>query len=390
MFERIILTCNYSPWSHYSGGGQRSTHALGSALSELGYEVDVVFTKALTESIDVPQSLPYTLHWAAFAGFRSDGKNPLRAANALAVARVVGRILRDGQKTVVNAQGEEGALAPRQCQRYNAGFVQTPRYPKFADPLGGKLGGRLWLRPKFIALGHALRHADRICPTSKASAEDLIRHYELRRDRIEVIPNGIADAFVHCTRRSDAKDGPLVYFGRLSATKGVHDLVDAWLGIERPRPLWIGGVGPEKEALRTKIEAAGRADQVRWLGWCSAAQMAEVLCQAGAAVLPSHEESFGNTMVEAMAAGAPLITTRVGSIPEVVGHETHAMLLPARDVTAIRAALHELEAHPDAFEQRAREASRFARQVYSWRATAQQYVQIYKVILRDKERAARL
>ena len=382
--ERIILTCNYSPWSRYSGGGQRSTHALGCALAQLGYETHVVYTKPRWEHIEATTTLNYHLHWADFVGLRSDGKNPLRALNALSVLRTVRHVLSQSTKpTAIHAQGEEGALLHR-LTTPSTRFVQTPRYPKFPDPLGGKFGGRLWLRPKFTALGHAMRHADRICPTSQASADELIKLFKLSEDRIEVIPNGVAEAFVQCTRNARAKEGPLVFFGRLSETKGVSDLLDAWLRMERAPELWLGGVGPEEAALRAKLEEAGRAERVRWLGWCAPEQMAEYLCGARAAVLPSHEESFGNTMVEAMASGTPLITTRVGSIPEVVGGESHATLLSPGDPDAIVRALLNLQDRPDWFEARAERAQEFARRAYSWTNTAQRYASVYEQALQER------
>ena len=54
----VALTCNFSPWSRYRGGGQRATHLLASALSAEGHEVTVIFTKPPWEHVDVPSALP--------------------------------------------------------------------------------------------------------------------------------------------------------------------------------------------------------------------------------------------------------------------------------------------------------------------------------------------
>jgi glycogen synthase len=59
---QIILTCNYSPWSAYSGGGQQSTHELATALVRRGHGVTVVFTKTLWERVRPLSSLPYYLY----------------------------------------------------------------------------------------------------------------------------------------------------------------------------------------------------------------------------------------------------------------------------------------------------------------------------------------
>src|SRR5213594_4578684 len=110
---RILLTCNYSPWSAYSGGGQRSTHYLGSALSGRGHDVTVVFTKTPWDLVHPPASLPYRLRWAALPDYKSHIGAPLRVLTAWTVAGVIRRELAAGPTAVVHAQGEEAARLPR-------------------------------------------------------------------------------------------------------------------------------------------------------------------------------------------------------------------------------------------------------------------------------------
>src|SRR3954451_18857742 len=82
---RCILTVNFSPWSRYSGGGQRSTHNLARALVKRGHEVTVVFTKAPWEQVPLPPDLPYQVVWAALPG--------VRRTSSLFVARAVQGLL---------------------------------------------------------------------------------------------------------------------------------------------------------------------------------------------------------------------------------------------------------------------------------------------------------
>ncbi|MEM9193157.1 MAG: glycosyltransferase family 4 protein [Myxococcota bacterium] len=389
---RVILTCNYSPWSRYSGGGQRSTHALGTALVSLGHDVTVIFTKVPGERLGVPDRLPYRLRWSALAGLRSDGKNPLRFLNMLPMARSVAQELNRpsvGRASIVNAQGEESAWFAQSLRaRRPSGvrFVQTPRYPRFPDPLRGALGGRIWLRPKFATLGYALRRACRVCPTSTPTADALARLFGVPRSRLEVIPNGLDEGFLTAKRAPTAATGPLVFFGRLSKSKGIVDLIDAWLDLDERIPLVIGGTGPERPVLEARIAERGRRSDVQWLGWCDAATMAETLAGARAAVLPSHEESFGNTMVEAMAAGTPLITTDAGSIPEVTGGERHVTLVPAENASKLREAMGRDLARPEELEARAAIARDFARAQYSWVKTARRYEDVYHHCLAEPPR----
>ena len=55
---RCLLTVNFSPWSRYSGGGQRSTHNLARALAQRGHDVSVVYTKPPWEQVQLPAALP--------------------------------------------------------------------------------------------------------------------------------------------------------------------------------------------------------------------------------------------------------------------------------------------------------------------------------------------
>lgn len=379
--KRVILTCNYSPWSRYSGGGQRSAHALGKAFAARGIETHVVFTKPRWESIAVPEGLPYNLHWASFAGVRGDGRNPLRALNVLSVLKTVKSLLElQVGATALHAQGEEGALlhtltSPSVC------YILTPRDSALHDPIARVSRGRFWLRPKFIALRHGLRHASAVCPTSEFSAAQICLRFRLSRKRVTVVPNGIAQAFMEVDRRHIPVDAPLVYAGRLSASKGVYELLEAWLARSADPELWIIGEGPEEAGMRRQIRTAGVDGRVRWLGWCSPEKTASIMAQARAVVLPSYEESFGNTMVEALASGAPLVTTRAGSIPEVVGDPEHAWWAEVADAASLGQAIEQCLENPARAEKQAKRAQRFARATYAWDATAGRYLDVYRAAL---------
>ena len=106
---RILLTCNFSPWSPYSGGGQRSTHELATALCREGHDVSVVFTRTPWEHFDVP-SVEYRLHWASFFGLRSRRAALLRPLNALSVLSAVKTLHREQPLDVVHGNGEEVVL----------------------------------------------------------------------------------------------------------------------------------------------------------------------------------------------------------------------------------------------------------------------------------------
>ena len=228
---RIVLTTNFSPWSDYSGGGQRSTHQLATALSQLGHDVAVVYTKSPLEQVQLPEQLDYQVHWASFFGLSSRRAAPLRPLNAVSVRQVIKDLYAEAPIDVVHCQGEEGALLHRLRPEYPFGLVVTPRYPWYPKRLRPHARlmdqARLWLfDAKYQVLGRLIRHADCVCPTSTSAAESIQEAFGTSSDRIEVIPNGINPLFWSREWRGDvsASDTPAVFYGRLDHDKGL-DLV---------------------------------------------------------------------------------------------------------------------------------------------------------------------
>lgn len=379
--RHIILTTNFSAWSRYSGGGQRSTHALACALAERGHRVSVVYTKPPWERVPLPTGLPYAVHWAVFHGVRTQRAAPLRVLNAVSVAHTVRAIARRDPPWVVHAQGEEGALVPSVV---SCPFVLTPRYPSYPEALQRLASSRLaqawqWLRyGKYRALGVAARRADLVCPTSEASAQVVRRVFGLDAARMAVVPNGVDPTFLGVTREADAASGPLVFFGRLEHSKGVDVLLAALArSTHRQRTLSIVGEG-DTALLRRSIEAHHLTERVTVCGWESAAQLAQRLAAAAVAVLPSREESFGNAMVEAMAAATPLLTTSAGSLAEVVVADETALVVLPGDADALTAALDRLLSDPALAARLGQAGREHVRKCYAWSAVAARYEQLYE------------
>ena len=196
---RIALTTNFSPWSPYSGGGQRSTHQPASALALRGHDVTVVYTKAPLDRIVEPDDLPYQIRWAAFFGARSSRQAPLRPLNAVSVRREIENLHAEKKLDVVHCQGEEGALIPGLRTRLDFRLVVTPRYPWYPNhlkPNGDLLSqARLWIfDAKYPVLGKLIHGADWVCPTSTSAALG-VQGAMAFQSKIQIIPNGINDRF---------------------------------------------------------------------------------------------------------------------------------------------------------------------------------------------------
>lgn len=384
---RIVLTCNYSPWSAYSGGGQRSTHDLASALAHRGHAVTVVFTKTPWDHVRPPASLPYRLRWATLLDYKSRARAPLRVLTAWTVARAVRRELATGEVAIVHAQGEEAAGLRHARPRHHFGLVVTPRYPSLPRGLFAprrSLAHSLGLLAgygKYAALGAALRAADVCAPPSHFGGDLIRRAYQLPPDRIHPVHNGVPPEFLdHVWQPASGLDTrPALFFGRFERSKGLDTLLLALreLGADAPR-IRLVGTGPYRDRVARMREEFGLTPKVELREWVDHHVLGRLLTESSMAILPSHEESFSLAVLSAMAVGTPLIATRVGGTSELVEHGHNGALCPAGDVEALRDAIEQLSRQPEHAAELAARGRRRVRDAFTWEASAHKFESLYE------------
>jgi glycosyltransferase involved in cell wall biosynthesis len=133
--------------------------------------------------------------------------------------------------------------------------------------------------------------------------------------------------------------GPtLVLAGRLTAQKAVSVALDALARIPDVSLLVVGD-GPDLAALGRESADRGLEGRVRFLGGRSRSEVVSLFYAADAALLSSSWENFPHTVVEALAAGTPVISTAVGGVPEVVRDGENGLLVPAGDPEALAGAI---------------------------------------------------
>jgi glycosyltransferase involved in cell wall biosynthesis len=188
-------------------------------------------------------------------------------------------------------------------------------------------------------------------------------------------------------KASPAHDSPAqvpfaIYFGRLAREKGVHTLLDALADAgPEPETFVFAGRGPELERLRQRARTLGLAHRVRFMTWLDAKALADLVRKASFAVLPSLEESFGNTMAEAMALAVPVISTTAGSIPELIENNRTGVLVQPGSAHALSIAIRRLANDPVRRKQLATAAQATVRAEYSWDAVAARFESVYAAAL---------
>jgi glycosyltransferase involved in cell wall biosynthesis len=217
----------------------------------------------------------------------------------------------------------------------------------------------------------ALRRAAALVCISEATRADLVARYPAVAAKAHVTPLAAEPAFAApvTTPGHPSLDRPYVLaVGTLEPRKNLERLIGAWRRL--PVPLrdkhtlaLVGPRGWDDE----RILAAARGADVRLLGRVSDAELRALYAGCAAFAYPSLYEGFGLPVLEAMAAGAPVVTSSVSSLPEVAGDA--ALLVDPRDEAAIAGALERVLTDPAlADDLRARGRARAAE--FSWERTA--------------------
>jgi len=194
------------------------------------------------------------------------------------------------------------------------------------------------------------RGADAFVAVSREDERRMAEIEGVHPEVIRFIPNGIPEQRRRGTDvRTElgiAPDAPVIgAVGQLREEKALDVLIDAAARLA-PRmeglTVLLPGVGPEEAALR---EAASALDgTVRFLGQRD--DIPDVLAAMDVAVCCSHREGSPLSVMEYMAAGLPVVATRVGGVPDIIGDGEHGLLVAPGDAGALAAALEQLLGDP--------------------------------------------
>ncbi|RMF81489.1 MAG: glycosyltransferase family 1 protein [Planctomycetota bacterium] len=255
---------------------------------------------------------------------------------------------------------------------------------------------RRWIEPR-------LRQSDAILACSEYVIERVRRAFPDLAGRCATLPNGVDPGRFDCGA-PPANSKLVLFVGRVSPEKGLHDLLDAFVIVRRRHPeARLRIVGPQTPApfeylaalgdaeltaalaphyesdylasLRRRAEPCG--DAVEFAGPRPHEELPRHYAEAAVVVNPSLSEAFGMSLIESLAAGRPVVATRVGGMTEIVGDEAVGRLTPAGDPAALAEAICDLLADGDERVRLGRNGVVRSNEQYAWERVVERLSGIY-------------
>jgi glycosyltransferase involved in cell wall biosynthesis len=328
------------------GGTIRTTCNLANALAGLGHEVEVVSVFRHREKPAFSYSPEVRLHHLLDTRVQSetyDGAHPLAAQPARVFPAGDGRY------------GEYSALTDERIGSWLAGLdtdVVVGTRPGLNVHLARQAPRRLvrvaqehlTLEDHAARLVRTLRRRyprlDAVTTTTRADAAAYRRRLRLPGVRIETVPNSVP-ALAPGVEPADGSAKFVVAAGRLVPVKRYEDLITAFGKVVAERPDWglrLYGGGEQRDRLAALAEELRLGPRFRLMG--RAAPIEPELAKGSILAVSSAMESFGMTIVEAMRAGLPVVSTDCPFGPgEIIDHGVDGLLVPPGDTDAMAAAL---------------------------------------------------
>ena len=231
-----------------------------------------------------------------------------------------------------------------------------------------------------------MRRADGMIAVSESTRQDAIRILRLAPEKIAVIHHGVPDSFfgvsaeaVSAARGKYGLARPYALFvGTIEPRKNLGALLDAWAGLsgstlEEFELVVAGPAGWRDQATLDRLQSDSAS--VRYLGYVAEADLPGLTAGATVFVYPSLYEGFGFPVAQAMAAGVPVLTSNVSSLPEIAGGA--ALLVDPRSIEEIRSGLDGLLSSPTQREHLGR-MGRIQAERFRWEACARKSLDFFR------------
>lgn len=231
------------------------------------------------------------------------------------------------------------------------------------------------------------RSLESILTVSEASRRDLARDYGIADERMRVVGNGInVDTFTPMPEIPRSANRLLTTLSADTPLKGFRFLLEALHALRKAHPsleLTVIGKLADRSPNKVVLRELGLESCVTFTGRVSAQRIAEEYAKATLAIVPSLYEGFGFPAGEAMACEVPVVSTKAGALPEVVGEDgvCGALVEPGSGEALAKAIGGLLETSVERREDMGRAGRRRVLDNFTWRHAAQRTVEAYREVL---------
>lgn len=378
-----VLFVNYE-FPPVGGGAARASLATARELVAMGHRVD--FLTIDTTDAHAPEEIDGVRVHAVRAYRRGQHEASMAGSVSflLRAARLLPRLARDESYDVAHYYFG----LPTGLLTFVPGLQRSRPYIvslRGSDVPGYDPKLTMYHRVLRPVTGRILGNAYRVVANSEALRGLALAAFP--QERIDVIHNGVE--LLPAAGPLPVANGRglrLLTVSRLIMRKGLDDLIRALAKLGRADvSLDIAGDGPARSQLGQLARELGVAGQVRFLGFTDHADLTRLYRQADLFVLSSRSESCSMALLEAMAAGLPIIATSVGGTPELVRHDSTGLLVRPDNVDDLAGAIGALLGDPARRTRLGAAGLSKANRDHSWRSVARRYEAVlYEAIGRDR------
>ena len=373
------------------GGPSVAVAGLTAALEQHGVSSEIVTTtgrRVGTDLLPTPQAVIHAFH--------TEFPAPFWTAYSRDLARFLGDAIPSFDVVHIHTLWHyPGYVASRVARRHHIPYVISPH-----GALGGPALRHKWLRKwvyrKFI-LDRILRSADALHAVAQAEQVHVARIG--CQTPAFVSPNGIGldqlDAFASPDTSDFLAKCPqlkekctILYLSRIQSLKGLDVLARSFVAIAsefKDAVLLIAGQDEDgtQDEVEGILQSAGVLDRVIFTGILTGSDKMAAFACADLFVLPSHSEGFSNAVLEALAAGLPVVISEQCNFPEV-GDAEAGFVVPAEDAPVTRA-VGALLSHAGLSAYMGRNGRQLVEERYTWPAIAESMADFYRTLIGKRE-----
>lgn len=365
-----LLVSQFHP---HKGGVEVAVYNLAQAVKKQGHTVVVLTAKA-------PWLLPSTENVGGIAVNRYFLALPRTFKSALVFPLLfpltilnICRLLKSQKTDVLNLHFADDAAFYALVVKFLTGVrLVVSLHGNDVEKFPVESLFRKWL------LGCLVNVADAVTVNSRY-LEDRLQKTENGRRKVRIVGNGInLDDFLAIQPYNHSRPY-ILFLGRLVHKKGVDLIIQAYTAVCRDLPydLLIAGDGEERQKLETLVKQRGVEDRVKFFGQVENKFGHELMAGASLFVVPSRLEPFGIVVLEAMAAGCPVLASRTGGLTEIIKDGQTGVLFNSEDVVDLSTKLLELLLNLTKME-RLKLAAWEDVQKHTWNNVAKKYLEIYE------------